>query len=209
MSKIVLFFMVLIICISCKKNENNIVKESILNENVVSRNYSNTMFFSYEDIEEVVIYSFLDKEFINQIDDDLRKDVNFNSDVQLSNDFVKEKIVLSEVEIKKLFSLITKDSCRSNQLIADCYNPRHQIFFKGGNNEVLGDIEICFSCGNIESSKSIGEANKYCLEDMRLFFWEAGIKYFINDDHKGLKTEQEQIEIQKIYKTLPKIKHIN
>ncbi|WP_445722682.1 hypothetical protein [Flavobacterium sp.] len=206
MKKRNLFLSILIMLISFIFNGCNEAKRQEIErkERIIKKDFSKSMSFKYDDISEVIIYSFLDKEFIKQIDGYLRKDINFNTDVQLSNDFIKERIVLSENQKTKLFNLIAKDSCNSDQLIADCYNPRHQIVFKDKKDNVIGDIEICFSCGNIENSKSIGEAKYYCLEDMRLFFWNLGIKYFINDDHSGIQTEEEQKEIERIYRTLPK-----
>lgn len=204
MKKSIFFFIFFIVFVSCEKNKNKLTEKPELKEEIVFQNYSNTMSFKYEDINEVIIYSFHDKEFIRLIDGDLRKDVNFNPDVQLSNDFIKERIVLNENQKSELYKLIIKDSCNREQLVSDCYNPRHQIVFKGNDDKVLGDIEICFSCGNIETSKSIGEAKYFCLDYMRIFFEEIGVKYFINDDDGGRKTEEEQKEIERIFRTLPK-----
>lgn len=206
MKKRNLLLSILIILISLIFNGCNEVKRQEIKaeERITKKDFSKSMSFKYDDISEVIMYSFPDKEFIKQIDGYLRKDINFNTDVQLSNDFIKERIVLSEIQKRELFNLISKDSCNSKQLIADCYNPRHQIVFKDEKDNVIGAIEICFSCGEIKSSKSIGEAKYYCLEDMRLFFWKVGIRYFINDDHYGIQTAEEQKEIEKIYRTLPK-----
>lgn len=122
----------------------------------------------------------------------------------MSNDFVKEKIVLNNNQKQKLFHIITKDSCNQEQIISECYEPRHQVVFKDKNDKVIGDIEICFTCNNFKISYSFGNAKYFCLDDIRLFLWKAGIKYFINDDHKGKKTEEEFKEIKRVYNTLPK-----
>lgn len=135
-----------------------------------------------------------------------RTDINFNSDVQISNDFIKEKIKLKDKQKSKLFNLTTKDSCGIKQHFSECYNPRHAIFFKDNKNKVLGSIEICLDCDVFNHSESIGRATIYCHDDMRMFLYNVGIRYFINDDHRGNKTEEEYSEIERIYRTLPKLK---
>ncbi|MCO6163922.1 hypothetical protein [Flavobacterium sp. NRK F7] len=195
------FFLILISNIMLFACESKRKKES--NVGIIKKyDFSNSLDFKYETINEVILYSFLNKSSIKTLP--YRKDVNYNSDVQLSNDFIKERILLDEKQKQELFHLITKDSCPKEQHLADCYNPRHEVVFKNKSNEIMGSIEICFECNDFRHSKSLGEATYYCHDAMRLFFWKAGIRYFINDDHKGKMTEDEFNEIEKKYKLLAK-----
>ena len=199
-------FLLILIFISCKENEvKSSSKISDIEIKEKEYDFSDSMKFKYEDITSVEVYSFLNKAMVEMYKN-YRKDINFNSDVQISNDFVKENIKLNDKQKLELFNLITKDSCKTEQNPSECYNPRHAIFFKDNENKVLGSIEICFDCDEFNHSESLGNAKYYCYDDMRMFLYNVGIRYFINDDHSGKMTEDEFSEIERIYKTLPKLK---
>jgi len=199
-------FLLILIFISCKENE--VKSESKISDIEVKEkkyDFSDSMKFKYEDITSVEVYSFLNKTTVEMFKE-YRKDINFNSDVQISNDFIKERIKLNNRQKLELFNLITKDSCKIQQSPSECYNPRHAIFFKDKVNKILGSIEICLDCNDFNHSESLGNAKYYCYDDMRMFLYDIGIRYFINDDHSGKMTEDEFSEIEKIYRTLPKLK---
>ena len=199
------FIFLFLIFVSCQDSENKNDVKKIASKKVIKEyDFSSSMKFKYEDIASVEVYSFLNKTRIEMFKG-YRKDINFNSDVQLSNDFIKEHIKLSDRQKLELFNLITKDSCKILQNPSDCYNPRHAIFFKDEGNKTLGSIEICLDCDDFNHSESLGNAKYYCYDDMRMFLNNIGIRYFINDDHFGKKTEEEYSEIKSIYRTLPKL----
>ncbi len=87
-------FLLILIFISCKENE--VKSESKISDIEIKEkkyDFSDSMKFKYEDITSVEVYSFLNKTTVEMFKD-YRKDINFNSDVQISNDFIKEKIRL-------------------------------------------------------------------------------------------------------------------
>ncbi|MCW1148219.1 hypothetical protein [Flavobacterium lacisediminis] len=199
-------FLLILIFISCKENEvksDNKISDIEIKEK--EHDFSGSMKFKYENITSVEVYSFLNKTTVEMFKG-YRKDINFNSDVQISNDFIKENIKLNDRQKLELFNLITKDSCKSEQSPSECYNPRHAIFFKDKVNKTLGSIEMCLDCDDFNHSESLGNAKYYCYDDMRMFLYNVGIRYFINDDHSGKMTEDEFSEIERIYRTLPKLK---
>ena len=129
-------FLLILIFISCKENE--VKSESKISDIEIKEkkyDFSDSMKFKYEDITSVEVYSFLNKTTVEMFKD-YRKDINFNSDVQISNDFIKEKIRLNNRQKLELFNLITKDSCKTQQSPSECYNPRHAIFFKDKVNKI-------------------------------------------------------------------------
>lgn len=199
-------FLLILIFISCKENEvKSSSKISDIEIKEKEYDFSDSVQFKFEDIASVEVYSFLNKTTIEMFKGN-RKDINFNSDVQISNDFIKEYIKLNDRQKLELFNLITKDSCKTEQSPSECYNPRHAIFFKDKVNKILGSIEMCFDCDDFNHSESLGNAKYYCYDDMRMFLYDVGIRYFINDDHSGKMTEDEFSEIERIYRTLPKLK---
>ena len=199
-------FLLILIFISCKENEvKSSSKISDIEIKEKEYDFSDSVQFKFEDIASVEVYSFLNKTTIEMFKG-YRKDINFNSDVQISNDFIKEYIKLNDRQKLELFNLITKDSCKTEQSPSECYNPRHAIFFKDKVNKILGSIEMCFDCDDFNHSESLGNAKYYCYDDMRMFLYNVGIRYFINDDHSGKMTEDEFSEIERIYRTLPKLK---
>ncbi len=199
-------FLLILIFISCKENEvKSSSKISDIEIKEKEYDFSDSVQFKFEDIASVEVYSFLNKTTIEMFKG-YRKDINFNSDVQISNDFIKEYIKLNDRQKLELFNLITKDSCKTEQSPSECYNPRHAIFFKDKVNKILGSIEMCFDCDDFNHSESLGNAKYYCYDDMRMFLYDVGIRYFINDDHSGKMTEDEFSEIERIYRTLPKLK---
>ncbi len=199
-------FLLILIFISCKENEvKSSSKISDIEIKEKEYDFSDSVQFKFEDIASVEVYSFLNKTTIEMFKG-YRKDINFNSDVQISNDFIKEYIKLNDRQKLELFNLITKDSCKTEQSPSECYNPRHAIFFKDKVSKILGSIEMCFDCDDFNHSESLGNAKYYCYDDMRMFLYDVGIRYFINDDHSGKMTEDEFSEIERIYRTLPKLK---
>lgn len=197
-------FLLILIFISCKENElKSNINISDIERKEKKYDFSGSMKFKYEDIASVEVYSFLNKTTVEMFKG-YRKDINFNSEVQISNDFIKENIKLNDRQKLELFNLITKDSCKLEQSPSDCYNPRHAIFFKNKLNKILGSIEICLDCNEFNHSESLGNAKYYCYDNMRKFLYNAGIRYFINDDHYGKKTEEEFLEIENVFRKLPK-----
>ena len=154
-------FLLILIFISCKENEvKSSSKISDIEIKEKEYDFSDSVQFKFEDITSVEVYSFLNKTTIEMFKG-YRKDINFNSDVQISNDFIKEYIKLNDRQKLELFNLITKDSCKTEQSPSECYNPRHAIFFKDKVNKILGSIEMCFDCDDFKNNSIFSILNVF------------------------------------------------
>lgn len=113
--------------------------------------------------------------------------------VEIPEKYLRNKIVLNELQFLKLKKKLIKTKDKIEER-ADCYDPRHIIVFYKENEEILGYVEICFSCINTKSSENL----KF-LEDKMLFqcelFKEFGITYF--EDTK--EEEEEKIRLREEY----------
>lgn len=75
---------------------------------------------------------------------------------------------LSDENVAQLKSYITGKHKRSAG--AFCYYPRHGFIFYGKNSEILGHIEICFSCGNYFGFPTKGLSENWDLTGLQKLF---------------------------------------
>lgn len=61
---------------------------------------------------------------------------------------------------------------------ADCFYPRHNIFFLNKKGDIIHYLIICFECNNMESSK----APLSSMENLKVFFDSIGLKVFNSPD---------------------------
>ncbi len=161
-----LIFALLILLSSCATNKNDKIEiKSLFNQT-----------------KKIEIYAYLDQNRWEKKDRNEYLKANTINDIP--SKYLRNKIVLNHNQIKKL----EKELIKSKQKIedrADCFDPRHTIVFYNENENILGDIELCFQCSRASSSKKLKT-----LEDKMLFqrklFQEFGISYF-----EETKEEQE------------------
>jgi hypothetical protein len=67
--------------------------------------------------------------------------------------------------------------------VADCFYPRHNIFFYGKNNKVVQYILVCYECRRVRSGKNNPRVS---LEEYNEFFNKIGLKVFDRPDHHQL-----------------------
>ncbi len=189
--------MVLMILISCDKPKKEVeIKKEKKKELIKPIDLG----FDVNDVEKIVLYSFFDKTLLKEAN--YRRDINFNKDLQISNEFVRERVEIYDKEqIKSIFKTITKDSC-NNQDVYECYNPRHAIVIKGKENELLETIDICFSCDNYELYINNKKELFFCTEDIKYVFFKNKIKYAMHNDL--LVSEGEFDSINKVLNRIPK-----
>lgn len=140
--------------------------------------------------KKIEIYAFYD---INNWDRKDNTNYIINNKIEIPEKYLRNKIVLNDNQTLKLKKSLVKTKVKIEER-ADCYDPRHVIVFYKENEEILGYVEICFSCINTKSSENL----KF-LEDKMLFqcelFKEFGITYF--EDTK--EEEEEEIRLREEY----------
>lgn len=189
--------LVLLILISCDKPTKKIGTKKENKKELVE---PIDVGFEVNDIEKIVLYSFYDKELLK--DANYRRDINFNKDLQISNEFVKESVeILDKEQIESIFKTITKDSCNS-QDVYECYNPRHAIVIKGKENKLLEAIDICFSCDNYELYVNNKKELFFCLDDIKNVFISNKIKYAMRNELQVYESEFDSVI--KVLNRIPK-----
>ena len=148
----------------------------------------------FNQTSKIEIYAYLD---YNKWDKNDKKKIIYNNDIYIKDEYVRNKILLTKKQIKKLEKSLLKTKVEIDER-ADCYDPRHTIVFFNNHNKILGYINLCFSCLNSESSKNLA-----FLSDKMLFledvFRDFGITYF-----QETKEEKEEFKekMEKHYKEL-------
>ncbi len=172
--KIKFILLFLVIYTSCIAQENEAL-DSIFNQT-----------------KKIEIIAFYDRDKWNR--EDRFTDVNYirNNNIEIKEKYVRNRILLNQDQINKLKSEF--ENCKSEDFeSADCYWPRHVLIFTNTKNEIFGYIEICFSCGNSESSKNLKFLERCVLKQEKLFK-EFGITYFeeTEEEIKDLKIKREE-----------------
>ena len=111
--------------------------------------------------------------------------------VEIPEKFLRNKIVLNELQVLKLKKKLIKTKDKIEER-ATCYEPRHIIVFYNEKDEIFGYVELCFECTGTSATNNL----KF-LEDRIFFqcelFKEFGITYFE-------ETKEEKEEKVKFYK---------
>jgi hypothetical protein len=125
-----------------------------------------------------------------------------DSIIRIPEIYLRNKIQISKSQITKLKKNLVKSNNEIGE-IADCYEPRHTIVFYNKKDEILGFVELCFSCVNSRVSD-----NFIILKDKMLLqeklFQEFGITYFEDTKEETdtflKKSEEKEIELEKKFK---------
>jgi hypothetical protein len=67
----------------------------------------------------------------------------------------------------------------TEQAVADCFYPRHNIIFLDKRDSIVNYISVCFECGNTKQSKS----DLADMDNMQAFFDAIGLKVFDRPDY--------------------------
>lgn len=87
---------------------------------------------------------------------------------------IKQIKYLGEVLSGKL----NKDTTTEN-FLADCFYPRHNIIFLNEKDSLVNYISVCFECNRVKASK-YGKAS---MDNYADFFNSIGLKVFDRPDH--------------------------
>lgn len=99
-------------------------------------------------------------------------------ELRITENTIKEKLRLNNVQRDSLFRLLNADMCETNGT-GICYDPRHAIIFFDSKDQPFGYIEICFACTNYETSENL--ELDFCYEKseaIKSLFQSFGIEYF-------------------------------
>lgn len=181
------FLIFILILISCKKvnTEFSIVSEKtkvIKSKTEVSKRRD----FPLKSLSKVEVLSYedrmrWDKKSTENEDNKYTKDLVVDYKLNFDSTKVKERVFLNSVLKTELLELIAQDSCKVEELPADCYMPRHLILFRDQKNRIIGYKELCLSCRGFRESKNLESYNGFCFSQMEELFKKAGIKYFDDD----------------------------
>ena len=178
-----IFLILLIGLFSCNKEEKKsinkietkktevlefeIVKPAELEKNVDD-------FFS--NVSKIEIFAYLDRNKWDKSDNPDYRNPNYikNNKIEIKDKYLRNRIVLSNSQIKELQAGFKKGYY---DIAAACYDPRHAIIFYDKNDVIIGNIEICFECNNVSSSKNLYSIGRSASNQMDLFK-KFGITYF-------------------------------
>lgn len=91
-----------------------------------------------------------------------------------------EEIILDSVQLDSLKRILFNFEGDEGYFAADCYKPRHCVYFLDPQQKVLGFIEICLECSNTSSSSDeLSIRSKFQLDRLEDFMAWCGIKYNI------------------------------
>ena len=172
--------------ISCKKE--NTESSLAIEKTKVNKSKSEVIKrrdFFLKDLSKVEILSYEDRmrwdRKITKKDNKYSKDLVVDYKLNFDSTNVKERVVLNSVLKTELLELLSQDSCKVEELPADCYMPRHMILFRDKKNRIIGYKELCLSCRGFRESKNLEKYNGFCFSQMEELFKKAGIKYFDED----------------------------
>lgn len=119
--------------------------------------------------------------------------------IEIPKKHIRNKVTLTSYkDIKKLKKSIVKSSNKIEER-ANCYDPRHTIVFYNENNDIIGFVEICFSCMNSRTSDNFTVLKDKILYQEKLF-QEFGITYFEDTKEENeaywKKIEEKDLELQ-------------
>jgi hypothetical protein len=147
--------------------EFEIVKPSELEKNVDD-------FFS--NVSKIEILAYLDRNKWDKSDNPDYRNPDYikNNKIEIKDKYLRNRIVLSSSQVKELQAGFKKGYY---DIAAACYDPRHAIIFYDKNDVIIGNIEICFECNNVSSSKNLYSIGRSASNQMDLFK-KFGITYF-------------------------------
>ncbi|RAK25319.1 hypothetical protein B0I03_101493 [Flavobacterium aquaticum] len=147
--------------------EFEIVKPAELEKNVDD-------FFS--NVSKIEIFAYLDRNKWDKSDNPDYRNPDYikNNKIEIKDKYLRNRIVLSTSQVKELQAGFKNGYY---DIAAACYDPRHAIIFYDKNDVIIGNIEICFECNNVSSSKNLYSIGRSASNQMDLFK-KFGITYF-------------------------------
>jgi len=186
--KKIIFLIIIFIFISCKKEkENSQSDESLMVAKSVTE-ISKEREFPLKKLSKVEILSYENRMYWDKQSKETKynkytKDLVVDYKLNFDSTNVKERVLLNSVLKTELLELMSQDSCKVEELPADCYMPRHIILFRDHKNRIIGYKELCLGCKGFRESKNLENYNGFCFSQMEELFIKAGIKY-LDDDYE-------------------------
>ncbi|SHI90717.1 hypothetical protein [Flavobacterium terrae] len=157
-------------CISCQKDVENQLQ---------GISYDKVVVYSFESRTPPPPPPIQDDDSLNSSSEIKNIDIVLNGKITLSEDEIKDKIILNNSQIEDLVNFIKEDYCKIKATVAACYAPRHLIaFFK--KNKLSAYYEFCIECGNDKRSKKLYKYPEFCLEKgekAKELLKQFGVKY--------------------------------
>lgn len=182
----IVFLLIILVIISCKKE--NTESSKVIEKTRESKSKSELIKridFPLKNLFKVEVLSYEDRmrwdRKITKKDNKYTKNLVVDYKLNFDSTKVKERVLLSAVLKTELLELMSQDSCKVEELPADCYMPRHMILFRDQKNRIIGYKELCLSCKGFRESKNLENYNGFCFNQMEELFKKAGIKYFDDD----------------------------
>ena len=183
-----IFLIVVLALVSCKngkiksqEDESLVIGKSateiIKRRDFPLKNLSKVEVLSYEDRMR------WDKNGTKEENNKYTKELVVDYKLNFDSTKVKERVLLNSVLKTELLELMSQDSCKVEELPADCYMPRHMILFRDHKNRIIGYKELCLGCKGFRESKNLENYNGFCFSQMEELFIKAGIKY-LDDDYE-------------------------
>lgn len=130
----------------------------------------------FKNVSKIELLAYLDRNKWDKLDNPDYRNPNYikNNKIEIKEKYLRNKIVLTKNQILKL-----KNGFKEGyyDFAAACYDPRHAIIFYDKNDVIIGNIEICFECNNVSSSKNLYSIGRSASNQLNLFK-KFGITYF-------------------------------
>jgi hypothetical protein len=132
---------------------------------------------NFEIAKRIEILAYTDRNQWDKQDNPEYFKLNFikKGKLEINKKYLKNRIILNEKQTEILKNNIS--SCKTENWVAACYNPRHAIFFYDKNDKIFGYIEMCFDCNSSRSSENFKAFSK-CALGLKETLKEFGITYF-------------------------------
>lgn len=183
--KKILFLIIIFVFVSCKKEKENPSpdEKSIVAKSAIAMVKERN--FPLKNLSKVEVLSYEDRmrwdRKITKNDNKYTKDLVVDYKLNFDSTKVKERVLLNSQLKAELIQLMSQDTCKIEELPADCYMPRHMILFRDQKNRIIGYKELCLGCKGFRESKNLEIYNGFCFSQMNELFKKAGIKYFDED----------------------------
>jgi len=106
-----------------------------------------------------------------------------NKILQLDSSRIKERTFLGKEVKRTLFDILYRNTADEECTVASCFIPRHAILFYNKKMEIIGNLEVCFTCGTWESNFEHRPICQEELNDLQKIMKKSGIKYFGEGEH--------------------------
>ena len=105
----------------------------------------------------------------------------------------KEGAKLNDEQVKRLIKAISTKQKEQGAML--CYMPHHGFVFYNKQGKAIGHIELCFQCGNVDSSPKKLKARPWNWVELQKLLEEAKLPIFKKDeDYTKLYVTKQKIE---------------